>query len=93
MYPPIRTTPNVHDVALRYLTFVMENAMKHARHPSKSASAAQAAMHMLDEALEETFPASDPIAVTPDASEADLKTRQPRSASRAADDPKSPPRR
>jgi hypothetical protein len=42
-------------------------------HPSGKAGKAapdSAAARALDEALDETFPASDPIAVTPDASEA-----------------------
>ena len=65
---------------------------KDSRHPSKRASADPVATPLLDEALDETFPASDPIAVTPDPSEADLKKQKPGAASGADGSPKTPPR-
>ncbi|WP_147432474.1 hypothetical protein [Pararobbsia silviterrae] len=51
--------------------------MTTSRHPTKRAPSDTTATQPLDEALEETFPASDPIAIPPDASEAQ---RKPRSA-------------
>jgi hypothetical protein len=74
-------------------TFYMENTMTTSRQPSKDTSA-EAEDKLLDEALDETFPASDPVAVKPDESEADhLKTQQPRSASGSGGAPTSQQRR
>ena len=87
-------------VCMRLNDFHQENVMTATRHPTKPGHTNKTEKNdepMLDEALDETFPASDPIAVHPDACEADaaeghLKTQQPL-ASRSRGGPTTPPRR